>query len=333
MASSMKQRILSGIRPTGKLHWGNYFGAIRNWVSLQKDYDCYFFIADWHSLTSEYAKPQNIPGWTWELFAEILACGVDPDQSTFFVQSQVPEHAELHLILSMIAPLGWLERVPTYKEMRQELADKDLNTYGFLGYPVLQAADILLYNTHKVPVGEDQVSHLEFVRELVRRFHFLTGKEVFVEPQPLLTPSARVPGLDRRKMSKSFDNAIWMDDSPEEIQRKLLLALTDPARKRRQDPGDPDVCTVFDYHKLVSDSGTISMVNKECRVAGIGCVDCKKKAAGFAVDVFKEFREKKADWMKKEKQLKEIAAEGSKKAQKVARSTLERVKESFGWKK
>ncbi len=326
-----KQRVLSGIRPTGKLHWGNYFGAIKNWVELQKDYECFFCIADWHALTSEYAKPQAIPGWTWELYAEILACGVDPEKSTFFIQSHVPEHAELHLILSMFTPLGWLERVPTYKEMRETMAEKDLNTYGFLGYPVLQAADILIYNAHKIPVGEDQVSHLELIREMVRRFHFITGKKTFVEPQPLLTKSPRVPGIDRRKMSKSFDNAIWLDDPPEVIRKKLMQALTDPARVRREDKGNPDVCTVFDDHKLVSDLPTVGRVNRECRTAEIGCVDCKKLAAGFAIDTFKEFREKKAHWLTKSKQLREMAAEGSKRARKVAQENLGRVKEALGW--
>ena len=321
-------RILAGIRPTGKLHWGHYFGVLQNWVKLQKDYDCFYFIADWHSLTTEYANTQKIKTWVKEVAKDILASGVKPEN--LFLQSLVPEHAELHLLLSMMTPLGWLERVPTYKEMSHELADKDLNTYGFLGYPVLQSSDILLYKADKVPVGEDQVSHLEFTRELVRRFHFLTGKEVFVEPQPLLTQSPRVPGMDRRKMSKSYGNALLLDDSPEAIAAKAMQTLTDPARKLRTDKGNPDVCTVFDYHKLVSDKETIAWSDKGCRTAGIGCVECKKAMAKNAIEYFKEFREKKAYWDDKEKQLFEIIAEGSKRARKVAQSTMEEVQEALG---
>lgn len=324
------ERILAGIRPTGKLHWGNYFGALQNWVQLQKKYECFFFVADWHSLTSEYADSSKIRNWTIEVLKDILAAGVDPDKAVLFIQSHVPEHAELHLLLSMITPLGWLERVPTYKEMRQELVDKDLNTYGFLGYPVLQSADILLYNAQKVPVGEDQVPHLEMTRELVRRFHYLTGKAVFVEPQPLLTKAPRVPGMDRRKMSKSFGNAIYLDDSPKEIEAKAMQTLTDPARKLRTDPGNPDVCTVYDFHKLVSDEATLKWSDEGCRTAGIGCVECKRAMAKNAIEYFKEFREQKAKWDKKEAQLFEIAAEGSKRARKVAAATLEKVKEALG---
>lgn len=324
------ERILAGIRPTGRLHWGNYFGALQNWVQLQKKYDCFFFVADWHSLTSEYADSGKIRGWTIEVLKDILAAGVDPDKAVLFIQSHVPEHAELHLLLSMITPLGWLERVPTYKEMRQELVDKDLNTYGFLGYPVLQSADILLYNANKVPVGEDQLPHLEMTRELVRRFHYLTGKEIFVEPQPLLTKAPRVPGMDRRKMSKSFGNAIYLDDSPKEIEAKAMQTLTDPARKLRTDKGNPDVCTVYDFHKLVSDPATLKWSDEGCRTAGIGCVECKKAMAKNAIEYFKEFREQKAKWDKKEKQLFEIAAEGSKRAHEVAKATLEKVKEALG---
>ena len=324
------ERVLAGIRPTGKLHWGNYFGALQNWVKLQKDYDCFFFIADWHSLTSEYANTSQIHKWTVEVLKDIFAAGVDPKKATVFVQSQVPEHAELHLLLSMVTPLGWLERVPTYKEMRQELADKDLNTYGFLGYPVLQSADILLYNAKKVPVGEDQVPHLEMTRELVRRFHFLTGKEIFVEPQSLLTKAPRVPGLDRRKMSKSFGNAIYLDDAPKEITAKAMQALTDPARKLRSDKGNPEVCTVFDYHKLVSDKKTLAWSDTGCRTAGIGCVECKQAMAKNAIEYFKEFRENRAEWDKKEAQLFELAAEGSKRARKVAGATMEKVREALG---
>ncbi|MDO8527933.1 MAG: tryptophan--tRNA ligase [Deltaproteobacteria bacterium] len=324
------ERVLAGIRPTGKLHWGNYFGAIQNWIKLQDQYECFFFIADWHSLTTEYADSSKIRGWTIELVKDLFAAGVDPEKATLFLQSQVPEHAELHLLLSMMTPLGWLERVPTYKDMQQELASKELNTYGFLGYPLLQSADILLYNAKKVPVGEDQLPHLEMTREIVRRFHFLTGKSIFVEPQPLLTPTPRVPGMDRRKMSKSFGNAIYMDDSPEEITAKAMQTLTDPARKLRSDPGNPEVCTVYDFHKLVSDKKTLEWADQGCRTAGIGCVDCKKAMAKNAIEFFKEFREKRAAWDKNDKQLFEMIAEGSKRAQKVASATLQKVREAMG---
>lgn len=325
------ERVLAGIRPTGKLHWGNYFGALQNWVQLQDKYECFFFIADWHSLTSEYANPTQIKKWTMEVIKDVIAGGVDPKKVTLFIQSQVPEHAELHLLLSMFTPLGWLERVPSYKEMKQELVDKDLNTYGFLGYPVLQSADILLYQAGKVPVGEDQVPHLEMTRELVRRFHSLTGKKVFVEPMPLLTKTPRVPGLDRRKMSKSFGNAIYLDDTPEEIKKKGMLTLTDPARTHRSIPGNPDVCTVYDFHKLVSDKKTLQWSDEGCRSAGIGCVECKQAMIKNATDYFKEFRERKMEVDKKEAQLlKSVAEAGSARAREVAGETLQKVREALG---
>lgn len=326
----VKKRVVSGMRPTGPLHIGNYFGALKNWVGLQDGYDCLFFVADWHSLTTEYAAAGKIKEYTLEVLKDIFSAGVDPKKAVVFIQSQVKEHAELHLLLSMIMPLGWLERVPTYKEMQQELSDKELNTYGFLGYPVLQSSDILLYKAGKVPVGEDQVPHLELTRELVRRFHFLTGKEVFVEPQPLLTPSPRVPGIDRRKMSKSFGNAVWLDDSPEEIKAKAMQTLTDPARTHRSIPGNPDVCTVYDFHKLVSDAQTLEWSNDGCRSAEIGCVECKQAMAKNAAEYFKEFREKKAFWNKKEDSLLKVALEGSEKAAKVAKVTLNEVRRALG---
>lgn len=324
------ERVLAGIRPTGKLHWGNYFGALKNWVALQEKFECFFFVADWHSLTSEYANPGKIKDWTLEMIKDIFASGVDPKKSCIFIQSLIPEHAELHLLLSMMVPLGWLERVPTYKEMKQELSDKDLNTYGFLGYPVLQSSDILLYKAGLVPVGEDQVAHLELTRELVRRVHHLVGKEIFVEPKPLLTPTPRVPGIDRRKMSKSFGNAIYLDDSPKEILAKAMQTLTDPARKLRTDKGNPDVCTVYDFHKLVSDPKTLKWSNDGCRSAGIGCVECKQAMAKNATEFFKEFRERKEYWNKKEKDLMDIVMEGSKKAKKVAEKTMQEVRKAFG---
>lgn len=324
------KRIFTGVRPTGKLHWGNYFGAVKNWVALQEEYECFFCVVDWHSLTSEYANSKKIEGWTVEVIKDLLAAGIDPKKSTLFIQSHLPEHAEMHLLLSMMIPLGWLERVPTYKEMKQELKEKDLNTYGFLGYPVLQSADILLYKADKVPVGEDQVPHIEMTRELVRRVHYLTGKEVFVEPQTLLTQTPRVPGLDRRKMSKSFGNAIWLDDSPEEIRTKGMQALTDPARKRREDKGNPDVCTVYDYHKLVSDKATLEWSDKGCRTAGIGCVECKKRMIANATDYFAAFREAKSKWEGNDKKLWKIVRQGADRARKVASETLGEFKKTLG---
>lgn len=328
----MKNRILAGVRPTGKLHWGNYFGALKNWAELQEKNDCFFFIADWHSLTSEYANASKIKAWTLEVLKDVLAAGVHPEQVTLFIQSDVKEHAELHLILSMMTPLGWLERVPTYKEQLQELKEKELNTYGFLGYPTLQSADILLYQANQVPVGEDQVPHLEFTRELVRRVHHLVGREIFTEPQPLLTTTPRVPGLDGRKMSKSYDNTIWLDELPESIAKKGMQTQTDPARKRREDKGNPEYCRVYDYHKLVSDEATLQWSDQGCRTAGIGCVDCKKRMTSNAADYFSEFREKKEYWNRHEKELDGIVEAGAKKARSVAAETMGKIYQVLGMK-
>jgi tryptophanyl-tRNA synthetase len=324
------QRIVSGMRPTGPLHIGNYFGALKNWVSLQDQYDCLFFVADWHSLTTEYADPSKLPGWVREVALDWLAAGVDPNKAVLFIQSQVKEHAELHLLLSMITPLGWLTRVPTYKELQAELSAKDLNMYGFLGYPLLQTADVVLYKAKAVPVGEDQVSHLELCREVVRRFASLYKKEIFPEPEPLLTPAARVPGLDHRKMSKSYGNAIYLSDTAEEVSKKIMPAVTDPARVRRQDPGNPDVCIIYDYHKLFSDQPTIDMVNKECRSAGIGCVDCKKKLLEGMERTLAPIRERRAGYAKDPKKINEIFDAGAVKARKIAEKTMTEVREIMG---
>lgn len=318
------------MRPTGPLHLGNYFGALRNWVGLQSEYDCFFEIADWHCLTTDYADPRAIRSNCQEVLLDWLAAGLNPDQCTIFIQSSVPEHAELHLLLSMITPLGWLERVPTYKEMKEQLTTKDLNMYGFLGYPVLQSADILLYKPQHVPVGEDQVSHLELTRELVRRFHHLYRREIFPEPQPLLTQSPRVPGLDRRKMSKSYDNAIYLKDSAEEVRKKIMPAITDPARKRRQDPGNPDVCLIYDYHKLFSPAATQAMVDRECRCAGIGCVDDKQIILQNMEGVLAGLRERRAAWAQRPKDLAAILAAGQQRASRVAGGTLREVREAMG---
>lgn len=318
------------MRPTGPLHWGNYFGALKNWVGLQDQYECFFAIVDWHSLTTEYADPSKIQEWTIDVLLDWLAAGLDPDRSVLFVQSHVPEHAELHLLLSMFTPLGWLERVPSYKETREQLAAKDLNTYGFLGYPLLQAADILLYKPSFVPVGEDQVAHVELCREIVRRFHFLYKKSVFPEPKTLLTPTPRVPGLDRRKMSKSYANAIYLKDDAETIRQKIMPAVTDPARMRRQDPGNPDVCLIFDYHHLFSDESTREYVNVECRRAGIGCVDDKKILLGKIEEVMAPMRERRERFARDPKKLHAILKKGAEQARKTAAATMEEVREAMG---
>lgn len=318
------------MRPTGPLHVGNYFGALRNWVELQSQYDCFFSIVDWHSLTTDYADPRNIKANCREVLLDWVAAGLDPNQCTMFVQSSVPEHAELHLLLSMITPLGWLERVPTFKEAKEQLTNRDLNMYGFLGYPVLQSSDILMYKPQYVPVGEDQVTHLELTRELVRRFHHLYKREIFPEPQPLLTKTPRVPGLDRRKMSKSYDNAIYLKDTADEVKKKIMPAITDPARQRRQDPGNPDVCLIYDYHKLFSDDATRVMVDRECRCAGIGCVDDKQILLKNMETILAPLRARRAEWASKPKELAEMLAAGQQRASVVARDTMRDVREVMG---
>lgn len=328
--SDEKKRVLSGNRPTGKLHWGNYFGALKNWVELQDKYECYYFIADWHALTTGYEHPEEIFPSVIDVLKDWLAAGIDPKKSTIFIQSWIPEHAELHLLLSMITPLGWLERVPSFKDMQSQLADRDLNMYGFLGYPLLQTADIIIYNADFVPVGEDQVAHIEFSREVVRRFSFLMKRPVFKEPQPLLTASARVPGLDGRKMSKSFGNAIFMADDDETVRKKMMSAVTDPQRKRRSDPGNPEVCNIFAYHRLYSGAEKVAWVDAQCRSAGIGCVECKKLCIENALNFWQPIREKREIWNGKENELLDMARKGSEKAHKLAGITIEEVREAMG---
>jgi tryptophanyl-tRNA synthetase len=327
----MKQRVVSGIRPTGKLHWGHYFGVIQNWVALQKQYQCYYFLADWHALTSEYADVGVIKPSVLEVLADLFAAGIDPKKSVVFIQSHVPQQAELHLLLSMITPLGWLERVPSYKDMQQQLSDRDLSTYGFLGYPLLQAADILIYKAAKVPVGEDQVAHIELAREIVRRFHFLMKREdVFVEPQPLLTQTPRIPGVDGRKMSKSFGNAIYLSDDEKTVETKMMNTITDPARKLRTDPGHPEVCNIFAYHKLFTTKEMVDQIDKECRSAQIGCVDCKKLCIANAIAYFRPFQEKRREWAAKPDELLKIAENNSKKAGKEAEKNMKVVRSVMG---
>ena len=296
-SSDSRPRVLSGMRPTGKLHLGNYMGALANWVKLQDQYECYFFIADWHALTTDYADTSKIVQNTQDVMLDYLAAGLDPEKSVLFLQSKVPQHAELTLLLGMITPLGWLERVPTYKEQQENLSSKDLSNLGFLGYPLLMASDILLYQPDFVPVGQDQQAHVELTREVARRFnqfYLLNGKEVLQEPKVLLTPSPKLPGTDGRKMSKSYGNTILMTDPEPEVRKKLKTMVTDPARVRRTDPGDPDKCPVGDLHKVFSTPETLEKVYEGCRSAGIGCIECKGWAADALVQILNPIQERRA---------------------------------------
>ena len=320
-----RPRILSGMRPTGPLHLGNYMGALDNWTRLQDAYECFFSIVDWHSLTTDYADPSSIRENVIEVATDWLAAGIDPERSTVFIQSLVPQHAELHLLLSMIVPVPWLERVPTYKEQQQNLSGKDLSTYGFLGYPLLQTADIIIYKADAVPVGEDQAPHIEIAREIVRRFNNLYG-DVFPEPQTLLTESKRIPGTDGRKMSKSYGNAIYLKDDPETVRQKLRPMVTDPARKRRTDPGDPDICPVFDLHQAFSPAETREWAAAGCRSAGIGCLDCKAKLAEHMLERLAGVHARRPEFAKRPDTVWDVLVEGSRKAREVAEATMEDVR-------
>jgi tryptophanyl-tRNA synthetase len=414
------KRVISGMRPTGRLHIGHYFGALQNWVRLQNDptYDCFYFIADWHALTSDYADTSGVAQNTIEIMTDYLAAGLDPQKSIIFLQSQVPEHAELHLLLSMVTPLGWLERVPTYKEALENVKDKDLHTYGFLGYPVLQTADIVIYSKEGVPlvvpVGEDQVSHVELSREIVIHFNYFYGlslheeifdpkneaylrnlydrapstlidkeswkgrpfvehfaavfrrtaldsalrrmaqeagvknflndlgeeakffslRAVLNEPEAMLTQTPRIPGLDGRKMSKSYGNAITLSESDADIGAKTKVMVTDPARKRRSDPGNPDVCPVYDWHKLFSPPETLKWSAEGCRTAGIGCIECKAAMADNLIKWITPIRERRVEYEKNPKRVLELIDAGSKRARVEAVKTMTRVREAaFGWEK
>jgi len=321
-----RKRVLSGMRPTGRLHLGHLFGALDNWKKLQEEYDCYFFIADWHALTTDYADPSQIRTYTIEVVLDWLAAGLDPKRATFFVQSRLPEHAELHLLFSMFTPLAWLERVPTYKEQREQITDKDLGTYGFLGYPLLQAADILIYKAHYVPVGVDQVPHVELTREVARRFNFLY-KPVLVEPEALLTEFPKIPGTDGRKMSKSYDNAIFLSDSSEEVTTKVKPMVTDPARKRRSDPGNPEVCPVYDLHKVFTPKADReSYIVPGCTTAGIGCLDCKEVLLKHMLPVLAPISKRRAELARDPATVLDILEDGTARAKKVASETLVEVK-------
>jgi tryptophanyl-tRNA synthetase len=392
-------RVLSGMRPTGRMHIGHYHGALRNWVRLQEEYECLYFVADWHALTTHYEEPGDIVDSAWEMVIDWLAAGLDPNRSTIFIQSRVPEHAELSLLLGMITPVGWLERVPTYKDQQQKLADRDLSTYGFLGYPLMQGADILIYRANLVPVGEDQVSHLELVRELARRFNFIYGREpgfedkakaavkklgskkakryetlrtafqekgddealavakelleetqnlslgdrerlfgylegsrrvILPEPQPLLTATPKVPGLDGQKMSKSYGNAILMREDPAEVTRKVRTMQTDPARMRRTDPGNPDNCPVWPLHRIYSDQATRDWVMQGCTSAGIGCLDCKQPVVDAIIREQQPFIERAQRYIDDPQLVRNIVADGCERARTLAEETMREVRGAMG---
>jgi len=330
---SNKKRVLSGMRSTGKLHLGNYVGALQNWVRMQDQYDCFFFVADWHALTTDYADTSKIKESSLEVLLDWLAAGLDPEKCVMFIQSHIPAHAELHLLFSMITPLGWLERVPTYKEQKENIKEKDLTTYGFLGYPVLQSADILIYKGDFVPVGEDQVAHVELTREIARRFNgfYSTSRgAVFPEPQALLTPTPKLPGTDGRKMSKSYGNTIMLTDPEPVVRQKLKTMVTDPARVRRSDPGNPDLCPVGDLHKIFSSDATRVKVNEGCRSAGIGCIECKGWAADALVSVLNPMQERRKKYEDNPRLAWDILETGSARAAQVAGATMNEVRQAMG---
>jgi len=323
-----KKRIVSGMRPTGKLHLGHYYGALENWVKLQDEYECFYFVADWHAMTTEYAKPAIIKDSIREMVIDWLSVGIEFPKSTIFVQSSIPEHAELHLMLSMITPLSWLERNPTYKEQQQELKEKDINTYGFLGYPVLQGADIIIYKAHKVPVGIDQVPHLELTREIARRFNFLY-RETFPLPEAILTETPKILGIDRRKMSKSYNNAILLSDPSDVVMNKVAQMFTDPDRARKTDPGNPDICNVFTFHKLYSASDVVEMINHDCRTAEIGCVECKRKLAPRVVEFLAPIQKRRQYFEKHPDKIEEILDQSNNRARAIAQENLLEAREAM----
>ena len=316
-------RIVSGMRPTGKLHLGHYLGVLKNWINLQDENDCLFFVADWHALSTSYEDKLNLKNLSIELVKDWIASGIDPKKSTIFIQSSIKEHSELYLLLNMITPLGWLERNPTYKDQLNQLKNKDIHTAGFLTYPVLQTADIILYDAKRVPIGEDQKPHLEIAREIVRRFHHLFNKEIFTEPKELLSPTPRLLGLDGRKMSKSYNNAIFLSDSKEEVWQKLRVAKTDPQRVRKSDPGNPEVCLIYDYHKAFSDEETIKKVEIGCKEAKIGCIECKRwcsESINRVLEPMRKRREKLSD-----KEIEEIIKNGNRRAKEIASKKMKEV--------
>jgi len=321
----MKQRVVSGMRPTGKLHIGHYHGVLENWVKMQDSFDCFFFVADWHSLTTEYADTSGIAQNIREMVLDWVAFGLDPAKCIIFRQSLVPHHSELNLILSMVTPVSWLERCPTYKEMQENLEAKDLSTFGFLGYPVLMAADIILYKAMRVPVGQDQLPHLEITREIARRFNHLYGA-VFPEPDALLTETPKLPGLDGRKMSKSYNNSIYLSDSAEETGKKIMGMMTDPARVRRNDPGDPDICVAFNLHRIYVPQEKLEEIVPACRNATIGCVECKKILVGCMNERLAPFRARREELAANPGFVDELLEEGSKKASLISDAVMTEVR-------
>lgn len=324
-----QHRILSLMRPTGRLHMGNMLGALTNWVKLQDEYECFFGVADWHALTTGYEDTSEIKENTRQMVIDWISVGLDPNKCTIFVQSNVKQHAELHLLLSMITPLSWLERCPTYKDQLKQLSAKDINSYGFLGYPVLMASDILIYKADRVPVGEDQEPHLELTREIARRFNYLYAP-VLPEPEAIHTKIKVLPGIDGRKMSKSYGNLIEISASPETIEEKVKLMITDPQRIRKNDPGHPDVCNVFSFYKAFDDEQTVTNeVREVCENGGIGCVQCKKNLAKLIIDRTEYIREKRRQLEKDPKVIDDILSEGAVKARKEAEQTLEEVRRAM----
>jgi len=328
------QRVLSGMRPSGKLHLGHFHGVIENWLKLQKENECFFFVADWHALTTEYNNPSNIQDNIREMVIDWLSVGIlgtdlkSVPNSIIFLQSSIKEHAELHLLLSMITPLSWLERNPTYKEQVEEVKDKDLHTYGFLGYPILQTADIIIYKANMVPVGIDQAPHLELSREITRRFNYLYG-DTFPEPQTLLTETPKLLGTDGRKMSKSYNNAIFLSDPPDVIEKKILPMMTDPARQRRTDKGNPELCPVYFLHRIYSTPETIAWVEQGCKTAGIGCIECKKSLIPSIIKRLEPIQKKRAELVKNPDIVNQILNRGNAKAKKIAEETMAGVRKAL----
>jgi len=324
----MEKRImLSGMRPTGALHLGNYFGALENWVKLQKEYNCYFFIADWHALTTGYEDTSEIKQNITSMVIDWLSAGLDPELCTIFLQSSVKEHAELHLLFSMCTPLSWLYRCPTYKDQLSQLKEKNITTYGFLGYPCLQAADILIYKANAVPVGEDQVPHIELTREIARRFNYLFG-EVFPEPEAKLTKAKVLPGTDGRKMSKSYNNTIALSDDPETVRKKVMSMITDPARIKKDDPGHPEICAVFAFHKVFNEEG-VAETESLCKAGGIGCVQCKKNLAAKMGETLTPIYDRRQELLKKPDYIKEVVENGNKRAREKAAATMVDVRKAM----
>ena len=317
--------VVSGMRPTGRLHLGHLLGTLRNWVALQEDFDCHFFVADWHVLTTDYERPADVDEFVHEMVLDWLAAGIDPERSIVFRQSDVVEHAELALLLGMLTPVPWLERNPTYKDQKNQLEGRDLSTYGFLGYPVLQAADILMYKAGVVPVGIDQVPHVELTRDIARRFNHLYG-DVLPEPEPKLSPTPKVPGLDGRKMSKSYGNAIQLDEDPESIETRLGRMVTDPARARLKDPGNPAECPAFHLHQVYCSEEEIERVSEGCRTAGIGCLDCKKVMIPHLLEDLAPHRERRAELAARKGYVAEVLATGADRARAAARATMDEVR-------